>query len=133
MSQFQVWMEKLCVGTLHTSQVYSQVDALRSLHIATNTSLNIVPLGAKYLVHVCVCVYVCVCMCVCACVCVHVYVHVSVRACVYAFVENQKQCYQMWEWHHCRTALTCHSAGALLYLLKVSFWETGSGYLPRVG
>ena len=42
--------EKLCVG-----QVYSQVDALRSLHIATNTSLNIVPLGAKYLVCVCVC------------------------------------------------------------------------------
>ena len=43
--------------------VYSQVDGLRSLHIATNTSLNIVPLGAKHLVRPCVCV--------CTCVCVH--------------------------------------------------------------
>ena len=50
--------EKLCAG-----QVYSQVDALRSLHIATNTSLNIVPLSAKYLVCMCVCVCVCVCVC----------------------------------------------------------------------
>ena len=29
-------------------------------------------------------------------------------------------------------ALTCHPAGALLYLLKVSFWETGSGNLSSV-
>ena len=49
---------------------HSQVDGLRSLHIATNTSLNIVPLGAKHLVRPCVCVCMCACVCVCVCVCV---------------------------------------------------------------
>ena len=80
----------------------SQVYALRSLHVATHTSLGIVPLRAEYLrgVDVCVCVhvYVCACVCVCvwvcACACVHVCVCVCVcvRVCVFVYVGGWVGC-----------------------------------------